>query len=72
MPRKKKQQQVEIIDQPDLVKDTSSKAVINTNSNALMGRRAQMAAIKAKDDEIADMKKDIEELKKLVKNLGKG
>ena len=67
MPRKKKVQ-----DNPDLVKDTTTQAVINTNSNALMNRRAQMHALQSKDQEIADIKKDIEELKKLVKKLGKG
>ena len=67
MPTKKK-----VTDNPDLVKDTTSQAVINTNSNALMNRRAQMRALQYKDQEIADIKKDIEELKKLVKKLGKG
>ena len=67
MPTKKK-----VTDNPDLVKDTTSQAVINTNSNALMNRRAQMHALQSKDQEIADIKKDIEELKKLVKKLGKG
>ena len=67
MPTKKK-----VTDNPDLVKDTTSQAVINTNSNALMNRRAQMRALQSKDQEIADIKKDIEELKKLVKKLGKG
>ena len=67
MPTKKK-----VTDNPDLVKDTTSQAVINTNSNALMNRRAQMRALQYKDPEIADIKKDIEELKKLVKKLGKG
>jgi hypothetical protein len=30
-----------------------------------------MAIVREKDDELQTMKKDIEELKKLVKNLGK-
>ena len=72
MAKAKKETKVEILDQPDLVKDTTSQAVINTNSNALMNRRAQMRALQYKDQEIADIKKDIEELKKLVKKLGKG
>ena len=67
MPTKKK-----VTDNPDLVKDTTSQAVINTNTNALLNRRSQMRALQAKDQEIADIKKDIEELKKLVKKLGKG
>ena len=73
MPRKKKEQQhVEIVDQPDLVKDTTSQAVINTNTSALLSRRAQIAAMKNKDQELEEMKKDIKELKALVKKLGKG
>tara|TARA_R100001510_G_C7602248_1_gene168492 strand:- start:724 stop:942 length:219 start_codon:yes stop_codon:yes gene_type:complete len=72
MPRKKKEQHVEIVDQPDLVKDTTSQAVINTNTSALLSRRAQIAAMKNKDQELEEMKKDIKELKALVKKLGKG
>jgi len=36
MPRKKKVQ-----DNPDLVKDTTSQAVINTNTSALLNRKMQ-------------------------------
>jgi|TARA_B100000941_G_C28216293_1_gene404437 hypothetical protein len=56
---------------PDLEKDLDSGAVINTNTTGLMHRREQMAIVRAKDDELQTMKQDIEELKKLVKNLGK-
>ena len=56
---------------PDLEKDLDSGAVINTNTNGLMHRREQMAIVQAKDNELQTMKQDIEELKKLVKNLGK-
>ena len=56
---------------PDLEKDLDSGAVINTNTTCLMHRREQMAIVRAKDDELQTMKQDIEELKKLVKNLGK-
>ena len=38
-----------IIDYPDLEKDTSSGAVINTNTNAFSARRAQMKLDKEKD-----------------------
>tara|TARA_Y100000385_G_scaffold232114_1_gene244487 strand:- start:1348 stop:1566 length:219 start_codon:yes stop_codon:yes gene_type:complete len=72
MPRKKKENQVEIIDQPDLVKDTTSQAVINNNTSALLNRRAQMNALRIKDQELDDIKKDIKELQALVKKLGKG
>ena len=56
---------------PDLEKDLDSGAVINTNTTGLMHRREQMAIVREKDDELQTMKNDIEELKKLVKNLGK-
>ena len=67
MPRTKK-----IKDNPDLIKDTNSQAVINTNTSALLNRRAQLSAMKAKDEELEDIKNDIKELKALVKKLGKG
>jgi hypothetical protein len=72
MAKAKKETHVEIVDQPDLVKDITTQAVINTNSNALLNRRSQMHALQAKDQEIADIKNDIKELQALVKKLGKG
>lgn len=65
MPRTKK-----IKDNPDLVKDIDTQAVINTNSNAIHARRAQIALTKAKDDEISKMKNDIAEIKSMLKKLG--
>ena len=62
---------VKIEDNPDLVKDLDSGAVINTNSSELYTRRQQISLLQEKDNEIKSMKDDIEELKKLVKNLGK-
>lgn len=55
---------------PDLVKDTVTQAVINTNTSAFSARRDQLDKLKAKDTEIETMKADIEELKKLIKKLG--
>lgn len=66
MPRTKK-----IKDKPDLIKDTTSQAVINTNSNAIHNRRAQMAQQKVREEEMQQMKEDIAEIKKLIKQLGK-
>lgn len=66
MPRTKK-----IKDKPDLVKDTTSQAVINTNSNAILARRAQIAQQKMQEDELQSMKNDIAEIKELIKKLGK-
>ena len=55
---------------PDLVKDTVTQAVINTNTSAFSARRDQLDKLKAKNSEIETMKADIEELKKLIKKLG--
>lgn len=55
----------------DLVKDTSSQAVINTNSQAFVQRREQMAKISEKDNRIEQLEKDVAELKKLIKGLSK-
>lgn len=56
---------------PDLVKDTSSQAVINTNSTAFSQRREQMAKLQGKDNKIEQLEKDVAELKKLIKGLSK-
>ena len=55
---------------PDLVKDTVTQVVINTNTSAFSARRDQLDKLKAKDTEIETMKSDIEELKKIIKKLG--
>ncbi len=65
MPRTKK-----IKDNPDLIKDTNSQAVINTNRTAIQARRAQLALNKQKEDELQSMKDDIAEIKSLLKKLG--
>jgi len=69
MARKKKEVLVE--DNPDLVKDLDTGAVINTNSSALYQRRLQMEIASKKDAEIESLRADVEELKQLVKKLGK-
>ena len=56
---------------PDLVKDTSSQAIINTNSTAFSQRREQMAKLQSKDNKIEQLEKDVAELKKLIKGLSK-
>lgn len=55
----------------DLVKDTSSQAVINTNSLAFSQRREQMAKLQEKDNRIEQLELDVAELKKLIKGLSK-
>jgi len=60
-----------IKENPDLVKDTSSGAVINTNSNAFAKRRMQMLNQKNKEERFEQMEQDIAEIKKLLKGLSK-
>jgi t-SNARE complex subunit (syntaxin) len=60
-----------IKENPDLVKDTASGAVINTNSNAFTRRREQMRLAQEKDNKILQLEKDVAELKKLIKDLSK-
>lgn len=55
---------------PDLVKDTNSGAVINTNTNAFMQRREQMRISAEKDAKLSQLESDVAELKKMIKKLG--
>lgn len=57
--------------QPNLERDTNSQAIINTNKNAFVIRRKQIADQKAREEEFQKMKSEIEELKKIVQKLGK-
>jgi len=66
MPRKKKVENL-----PSFEKDTDTYAVINTNSTAFANRREQRSIMKSKDAELEQMKKDLEEIKTLLKKLGK-
>jgi len=56
---------------PDLVKDTTTQAVINTNTTAFSNRRDQLAKLQEKDAEMEAMKNDIAEIKKLLTGLSK-
>jgi hypothetical protein len=63
---------VKVEDNIDLVRDMASGAIINTNKNAYTARLQRIE--KAKLDEkqsadIADLKKDMEELKSLLKKM---
>ena len=69
MARKRKEALVE--NNPNLVKNLDTGAVINTNTSELLARREQIGKPQEKDAEIESMIADIEDLKKLVKNLGK-
>ena len=65
MPRKKKVEEL-----PGYEKDTVTNVVINTNGSAFSNRRDQLQKLKEKDNEIEQMKQDIDELKKIIKKLG--
>ena len=54
----------------DLVKDTNTGAVINTNTNAFAKRRQQMQLAQEKDNKLAQLESDVAELKKMIKKLG--
>ncbi len=61
-----------IKDNPDLMKDFTSGAVINTSNSAYEARLAKIEKLKLDEQQsadIADMKKQIADLTKLVKKL---
>jgi len=63
---------LKVEDNPDLVRDLSSQAIINTNSNAYEARLAQIEKIKLDEQQSADiegLKEDMKEIKKLLKNI---
>jgi len=67
-----KKKTAKIEDNPDLIKDFDSGAVINTNSSAYEARLAQINKRKLDEQQsadIEDMKKQIADLTKLVKKL---
>jgi hypothetical protein len=61
---------IRIEDNFDLERDVSSKAVINNNRTAYQARLNQIKKRRNQQDEIADIKNDIAEIKALLKNLG--
>ena len=61
---------VRIEDNIDLERDVSSTAVINNNRTAYQARLNQIKIKKNQQDEIAEIKNDIAEIKALLKNLG--
>ena len=76
MARKKKEEIAIVEDNPSLVRDTTSNAIINTNSDAFSQRRTQLAYIKLKGEideqqrsDIDALKKDVQDIKNLLKEL---
>ena len=63
---------VKVEDNPDLVRDLTNQAIINTNSNAYDARLQQIAKVKLDEQQsadIEDLKKDMIEIKKLLKQI---
>ena len=63
---------VQVEDHPDLVRDLSTQAIINTNTSAYERRLEQLHKIELDKQQTADieiLKKDIAEIKKLLKNI---
>tara|TARA_X000000368_G_C22405659_1_gene439457 strand:- start:114 stop:350 length:237 start_codon:yes stop_codon:yes gene_type:complete len=75
MPRKKKIEEPEIVpveNNPDLVRDLSTNAIINTNNYAFENRLKQIekSELDAKQSEdIVQLKKDVEDIKKLLEKI---
>ena len=60
-----------IKDLPDFIKDENSGAIINTNSNAIRARRAQMNLANQQAEKILVLEEELAELKKAIKKLSK-
>jgi hypothetical protein len=63
---------VKVEDNPGLVRDLTNQAIINTNSNAYDARLQQIAKVKLDEQQSADieeLKKDMTEIKKLLKKI---
>lgn len=72
MPKKKKEEILQVEENNDLVRDTSSNAIINTNRSAYEARLAQIEKTKLdaqQSDKINNLEKDVAEIKHLLKQL---
>ena len=54
---------------PDLVRDTSTNAIINTSNNKAEKARKIAEAARNKNKEFEDMKQDLADIKDLLKQL---
>jgi len=73
---RKKKEIAAVEDNPGLIRDTASNAIINTNNDAFLQRRSQIAALKLKGEldkqqslDIETLKKDMQDIKNLLKEL---
>ena len=72
MPKKKKEEILRVEENNDLVRDTSSNAIINTNRSAYEARLAQIEKTKLdaqQSEKINNLEKDVAEIKHLLKQL---
>jgi len=72
MPRRKKVEEPEIAqveNNPDLVRDMSTTAIINTNNNAFAQRKAQQASVRMQQEIDAKQREDIDALKKDMEEI---
>ena len=63
---------LQVEDRPELVKDTTTKAVLNTDTTALDAyrrRREAQREVKTMCEEIDDIKNDIADIKSLLKEI---
>jgi len=74
MPKKKKDVKVE--NNPGLIRDTATSAIINTNSNAYEARREQIARDRnqkqidqLQQNDIDNLKSDVAEIKRMLEKL---
>lgn len=57
---------------PDLVRDSRSKAIINTNRNAMIEhaeKRQVKVSIQSLSDEINEIREDFKEIKEMLKHM---
>lgn len=57
------------IPEKDFVRDTSTKAILNTNRDDLLAYKNRKKIQREKEDEINDLKKDVAEIKNMLKLL---
>ena len=77
MPRKKKQPQIQQVENnPDLIRNTANSAIINTNEEAFLARKAQIRAAKEKQaidekqqQDILQLQGDVAEIKQMLQKL---
>jgi len=60
---------VKVQDHDNLVRDTNTQAVLNTDLTSLEAYKQRRDALRKKDTEVESLKNEVSELKQLVQNL---